>query len=368
MSTATIVDADAPSDSPGAGTTTAPARRRRSRGGRGRGGRGRTSGTGTRPAGTDGAKTAASDAEPDSGMDAAESISTEEAPAAAASDGDDAQGARGRGRRTRNRTPAQESWWTRPFEEAARRRCGNRRLGTGRCLRGGRHATASQVDGNALTLANVHEGSDRHRDEAEDDPREGQGRRGGRPHLDPAQAATPEPAGPAAPRRHADGRARHRQAHGDHGARRSRSDRGARGTRSRPALRHPPGLPLDGGQCLPRARAERAARDGSRVRRRRPRPECGPVRGRGELVARGSRGRTSSHRARPQERAVRPRAGDEGPDRRQGRTPHGADLPAGPIPGPCAELERDRHQPASARRGTPASEDDLPTAQAGPTA
>ena len=93
VSTATIVDADASADTPGEGTTTSPARRRRSRGGRGRGGRGRTSGTATRSSGTDGAKTDASDSEPDAGMDAAESISTEEAPAAAASDGDGAQGA-----------------------------------------------------------------------------------------------------------------------------------------------------------------------------------------------------------------------------------------------------------------------------------
>ena len=92
VSTATIVDADASADAPGEGTTS-PARRRRSRGGRGRGGRGRTSGTATRSSGTDGAKTDASDSEPDAGMDAAESISTEEAPAAAASDGDGAQGA-----------------------------------------------------------------------------------------------------------------------------------------------------------------------------------------------------------------------------------------------------------------------------------
>lgn len=98
VTTATITDAGA-----GEGTASAPARRRRSRGGRGRGGRGRSSATTARSTATD--ADAATDAAQDPAPDAPESISTEEAPAAAAAldDGADSAGVGGGGPATARR-------------------------------------------------------------------------------------------------------------------------------------------------------------------------------------------------------------------------------------------------------------------------
>ena len=109
---------------------------------------------------------------------------------------------------------------------------------------------------------------------------------------------------------------------------------------------------VDRRQHLSRARAERAARHGSRVHRHRHAQERRAVPRRRRVRRERRRGRReAAHRARAPQRPGDHRAGHEEPDRAQGRPPHPGSEPRGPLrgdgPGSAPDV---RHLEAPARR------------------
>ena len=115
------------------------------------------------------------------------------------------------------------------------------------------------------------------------------------------------------------------------------------------------GAAFDGRQRLPRPDPERAAGDGGRVRRHRPRAQRCALRRRGQLLARRpGRRAAAADRAGAEVRPGRHGAGHEGSDGGQGRAAHGADLAAGSLPRPRARPGR-LGDLAGGCRTTPAS-------------
>ncbi len=113
-----------------------------------------------------------------------------------------------------------------------------------------------------------------------------------------------------------------------------------------------------GRQHLPRHRAERAAVDGGRVRRHRPRPQRCALRGRGQLGGSRTRRRPAQDRAGAQARRLRRRPGQQGPGRAQGRPADHAGVAGRPLPGLRAGCVVDRDQPQAARHRASAAQGD----------
>ena len=82
------------------------------------------------------------------------------------------------------------------------------------------------------------------------------------------------------------------------------------------------------------------------------------VRRRGQLGRRRTRGQVTRDRGRAEVRRQRPGAGDQGPDRPQGRSADQPDLAARPLPRLRAAGRHDRHQPQAARHRTAPAQGD----------